>query len=80
MAASMREPAMCWMSTNLADSFRFILNSTATTYPIRNIPTDKQVDQILLLDREGLRRLKLLIFNNEVNKNKLGIIWQKFEE
>ena len=75
------EPVMYWDSENLVDSFRFFKQRCKLYFSVKNIPTEKQVDHILLLaGEEGLRRYNAWTFENDSDRADPEIIWRKFEE
>ena len=75
------EPVMYWDSENLVDSFRFFKQRCKLYFSVKNIPTEKQADHILLLaGEEGLRRYKAWTFENDSDRADPEIIWHKFEE
>ena len=50
-------------------------------FSVKNIPTEKQVDHILLLTgKKGLRRYNAWTFENDSDRADPEIIWRKFEE
>ena len=75
------EPVMYWDSENLVDSFRFFKQRCKLYFSVKNIPTEKQVDHILLLaGEEGLRRYNAWTFENDSDRADPEIIWRKFAE
>ena len=75
------EPVMYWDSENLVDSFRFFKQRCKLYFSVKNIPSEKQVDHILLLaGEEGLRRYNAWTFENDSDRADPEIIWRKFEE
>ena len=75
------EPVMYWDSENRVDLFRFFKQRCKLYFSVKNIPTEKQVDHILLFaGKEGLRRYNAWTFENDSDRADLEIIWRKFEE
>ena len=66
----------------LGEPGRFIQIFLAAMYfSVKNIPTEKRVDHILLLaGEEGLRKYNAWTFENHSDRADPEIIWRKFEE
>ena len=81
MTTNACEPVMYWDSENLVDSFRFFKQRCKLYFPVKNIPTEKQVDHILLLaGEEGLRRYNAWTFETDSDRANPEIMWGKFEK
>ncbi|GAB1602684.1 hypothetical protein Ahia01_000548300 [Argonauta hians] len=81
MTSNACEPVMRWESENLFDAFKMFKQRCALYFSVKNIPTEKQVDHILLLaGEEGIHRYNAWTFDNETDRTNPEIIWKKFEE
>ena len=70
------------IGTRRTKSIRSDFSSSDVNYfSVKNIPTEKQVDHILLFTgEEGLRRYNAWTFENDSDRVDPEIIWRKFEE
>ena len=81
MSSGNIEPKMCWEKTNLVETFRLFRQQCELYLKVRRIPEEEWIDHILLLvGAEGLKRYNSWTFEDEEDKRKPEIIWQKFLE